>query len=300
MLKWWDHEGEFDTEQCCFDVCSYPLCCGIQHGCCCWVVPYAGQQCCHCHQQLPSGEMAVFYDFTSLHQKDAHGERTPAESAAFDAALETMGVWYAHQLTTSVIMSRLPAGWPERPEDAPNFPPGWLKAKGWPTFERAVSAHLKPSARNIWRRIVDPEGRREGDSAYREAPAHPKAFAARLARAIFTNGKKDCERVAGLYADTIAGGFGRARRLEFEDAMWTDEEAVQLAEVLPFAHEVRFLNLFGNKGIGHRGLGELAVAIRGGAAPKLEEFKFDDNWGAKADSLHEACKGRGIHVYTSG
>ena len=131
---------------------------------------------------------------------------------------------------------------------------------------------------------------------YREAPLHPRAFAARLGRAIFTNGKSDCELVAGLYADTLAGGFGRAEVLEYTFAMWTDEEAVQLAEALPLAKELRYLNLSGNEMIGARGLDALATALRAGAAPKLEAFRFALLWGAKAAALREACGGRGITV----
>ena len=78
--------------------------------------------------------------------------------------------------------------------------------------------------------------------------------------------------------------------------MWTDEEAVQLAEALPLAREVRFLNLWGNDKIGARGLEALAAAIREGAAPKLETFKFDSNRGAEGAALRAACEGRGVAV----
>ena len=126
---------------------------------------------------------------------------------------------------------------------------------------------------------------------YREAPLHPRAFAVRLARAIFTNGKSDCELVAGLYADTLAGGFGWARTLQFTWAMWTDEEAVQLAEALPLAREVRSLDLStGNGGIGARGLEALAAAIREGAVSKLVTFRFDSDLGAKGVALRAACE----------
>mmetsp|Transcript_45536 Transcript_45536/g.119627 ORF Transcript_45536/g.119627 Transcript_45536/m.119627 type:complete len:219 (+) Transcript_45536:609-1265(+) len=215
-----------------------------------------------------------------------------------------MGVWYAHRLTTTVIMSRLPAGWPRRPEDAPFFPAGWLKAKGWPTFERAVSSQIKRAAGGTWHRIIDPNAMREdGGGGYREAPLHPRAFAARLARTIFTNGRSDCELVAGLYADTLASGFGRARTLEFSDAMWTDDEAVQLAEALPLARELTFLKLTGNR-FQARGLEALAAAIREGAAPKLERFEIDTGsihdtgWFGAGAALRAACKERGIRCGT--
>ena len=89
-------------------------------------------------------------------QKDERGERTPQEAAAFGTALETMGVWYAHRLTTTFIMSQLPDGWPKTEEARPFFPDECLRGKGWPSFERAVSGLVKRASVNSWRRIVDP------------------------------------------------------------------------------------------------------------------------------------------------
>ena len=93
----------------------------------------------------------------SLMQKDAEGRRTPAEVASFGAALRTMGVWYGSKLTTTVILSELPEGWPRTPADEKFFPPGWLQGKGWPTFERAMSGMVKGrEARTAWPKVVDP------------------------------------------------------------------------------------------------------------------------------------------------
>ena len=61
-----------------------------------------------------------------------------------------MGVWYAHRLTTTFIMNQLPPGWPLDPDDKDHFPAGWLKAKGWPTFERAVSGMIKKESETSW------------------------------------------------------------------------------------------------------------------------------------------------------
>jgi len=283
------------------DACMYPVACGMCHGCCCFVVPCLGQQCGHTARQLPSGEFGVFYDYGSLHQKDEHGERTPAEREAFSTALETMGVWYGHRLTTTFISAELPDGWPRRPEDAPFFPLGWLKGKGWPTFERAVSNMVKRASDNTFRRIVDPLAHTVGFYQYREAPAHPRTFAARLGRVIFTNGKQDCELVAGLYADTLAGAFGHAKLLEYKFAMWTDEEAQDLASALPLAQQVEELDLAGNVEIGQRGLDALAEAIRGGAAPRLQTFRFESTWeDERKAALEAACHERGIKVAVGG
>ena len=52
---------------------------------------------------------------------------------------------------------------------------------------------------------------------------------------------------------------------------WGDDEAVQLAEVLPLCTSATVLNLYNNK-ISDRGAKALAAAFAEGAMPKLEEL----------------------------
>ena len=191
----------------------------------------------------------------SLHQKDADGQRTEPEQAAFGTALKTMGMWYAHRLTTTVILSELPPGWPRSAEAAPFFPEGWLRGKGWPSFERAVSGMIKRGTHTSFRRIVDPavprggigrvlisffsgslfsgkRGLMRGSSGYRAPPMHPREFAVELSRKVFSNGA-DCEMVAKLYADTFTSALGEARVLQFNGMKWRSADAEALAKVLP-------------------------------------------------------------------
>ena len=98
---------------------------------------------------------------------------------------------------------------------------------------------------------------------------HPRAFAATLAQKVFTNGKSDCELVAGLYADTLAGTLGNEGELKFDNCEWRDDDLEALAEALPMAKGLENLYLRGNPGIGARGWQALAAAISAGAAPKL-------------------------------
>jgi hypothetical protein len=170
--------------------------------------------------------------YGSLHQKDAEGQRTAPEQAAFGTALKTMGMWYAHRLTTTVILSELPPGWPRSKEDAPFFPEGWLRGKGWPSFERAVSGMIKRGAFKSFRRIVDPAAPRGLSGAYCAPPMHPREFAAELSRKVFTNGA-DCEMVAKLYADTVTAALGEAQVLQFTGMQWKSADAEALAKVLP-------------------------------------------------------------------
>ena len=231
------------------------------------------------------------HSYGSLHQKDAAGQRSEAEVDAFKTALGTMGMWYAHRLTTTYIMSELPAGWPRTPEAAPFFPEGWLKGKGWPSFERAVSGMIKRGSDNSWRRIVDPAVPRGATSGYRAPPMHPREFASELALKVFSNGA-DCDVVARLYADSFMGALGEATDLEFSNLQWDDADAEAFAEVLPLLRRVETLDLIGNK-IGSRGFAALAAAIREGAAPALKVLKFDYEKSATAP-LREACKARGV------
>ena len=228
----------------------------------------------------------------SLHQKGADGKRKEPEKAAFDTALETMGIWYAHRLTTTVILSELPPGWPRSAEDAPFFPEeGWLRGKGWPSFERAVSGMIKRETGDSFRRIVDPAVPRGFGSGYRAPPMHPREFAAELSRKVFTNGA-DCEVVARLYADAFCTALGEARELEFRVLQWKDADAEAFATVLPLVRHVETLDLSANP-IGTRGFAALAAAIREGAAPALKNFVFVLNVG-DSTALKEACKARGI------
>ena len=231
----------------------------------------------------------------SLHQKDADGQRTEPEQAAFGTALKTMGMWYAHRLTTTVILSELPPGWPRSAEAAPFFPEGWLRGKGWPSFERAVSGMIKRGTNGSFRRIVDSAVPRGLVGGYRAPPMHPREFAAELSRKVFTNGA-DCEVVARLYADAFCTALGEARELEFRGLQWKDADAEAFAKVLPLLRHVETLDLSANS-IGTRGFAALAAAIREGAAPALKNFLFGLNDG-DSTALMEACKARGISLWS--
>ena len=173
----------------------------------------------------------------SLHQKDADGQRTEPEQAAFKSALKTVNTWYAHRLTTTVILSELPPGWPRSAEAAPFFPEGWLRGKGWPSFERAVCGMIKRGTIGSFRRIVDPAVPRGLGNTYRAPPMHPREFAAELSRKVFTNGA-DCEMVAKLYADTVTAALGEAQVLQFTGMQWKSADAEALAKVLPLLRGV--------------------------------------------------------------
>ena len=269
-----------------------PLAIGCSQGCACGCVPLAGQGFGRSWRAFPDGEVAVFYDFASLMQKDKRGERTAIERETFSAALDKVGSWYAHRLTTTFSMSTLPEGWDATP----------YADRGWPTFERAVSGLIKPSDALSWRRVADPAVVRNADNnpgAYREPPLHPREFAAQLARRVFSEGESDCMLVASLYAETLIGALGGMKHLEFQFCGWGNEELEKLAEVLIFAETAVTLNLLSNPKIGARGLGALAAILAAGAASNLRKLIYEYAHESKGNLLRAACEGRGIQILTS-
>jgi hypothetical protein len=270
---------------CFFHICC-PCCpCCVPFGSC-FGLPCYGQQCCAAAAAFPPGEFMVFYDYASLHQKDpATGTRTDEESAAFGAALETMGTWYAHALSTTYALDVLPPGWETTP----------YAGRGWTTFEAAVSALAKETSNESWAKHVRvSETKRQGQGTTRPPPVHPEVFAATLARKAFTNGRSDCLLVAELYADVFDSAFSGAEALVYQKAGWGDAEIEQLARVLPLARCARLLDLRSNRKIGAAGWRALAAAIEAGGAPRL--VRIGTNQFENDRALKAACRKRGIKL----
>ena len=92
--------------------CCCPFVMGMPYRCYCGgLVPDAEQGRCRCSQQFPRAgdDFGVFYDWLSLFQKDADGQRTDEEQAAFVEALSTMGdvPLHADELPDCMLMSSL-------------------------------------------------------------------------------------------------------------------------------------------------------------------------------------------------
>ena len=97
-----------------------------------------------------------------------------------------------------------------------------------------------------------------------------------VARKRFTSKKGDLPMVIALNTRTILSIFRDMKQLEYEGIGWGDDEAVQLAEVLPLCTSATVLKL-GNNKISDRGAKALAAAFAEGAMPKLEELFLTDN-----------------------
>ena len=249
------------------------------------------------YQRLPT-PCAIFLDWTALPQKPGGRERDELEQAAFAEALGCMQVWYAHMLTTSVLLTAPIAGC---------VPYG---NRGWPSFERLVSMIAKPNSANVWPLIVDVGEGRGGCT--RLAPQTVEQFGALMRTKTFTNGS-DCEVVIELYRQTVETVLASAPTLKMLwNAHWGDDEMRSVAALLPLcveAGEVDFDCSF--RELTDDGLGALTAVVKAGRVPpKVKRIVFwaQGDWPKNAmgrrinvsqeatDALEAACKERGINL----
>ena len=247
-------------------------------------------------ERLPK-QLAIFFDFASLCQKDSTGQRTPDEDAAFGAALDCMQIWYAHTATTVFLMTKQIDGSTALP----------YAHRGWPSFERSVAFIAKRNTTRAWPMIVD-VGSGTGNCE-RSVPLTPDAFAALLDTVQFTNGA-DKQVVFRLYRETSDAVLGCSGQLSYNGLGWGDAEFKSLCAVLQICHKVERLGLSSNDAVTNDGLQALSVAIAAGYMPALKELtvlgsdgdplglKFSR--GAGIRELEWACNARGIRVDTFG
>ena len=195
-------------------------------------------------------------DFASLYQTP----RTEEETPLFRLGLRGSNVWYGHIFSVVWIQPTLPDG----------LVATSYEDSGWCFVEAALSATLKPSERRVniskyrpgkdaspFLFTLSHDGCLKGSRAPPLMPAkvahvleHDKVFFARA----------DVAVVAGLYATFFDAVAPAQRTLSFSKLGWADEEAAQLAEVLPFFGKLERLDLSDNK-VGAEGARALAPTL---------------------------------------
>ena len=98
-----------------------------------------------------------------------------------------------------------------------------------------------------------------------------------VARKRFTSKKGDLPMVIALNTRTDPLHLSRHEGAQYREVGWGDEEAVQLAEVLPPAHvgdKLTSVSIIRSRIVGQRAL---AAAFAEGAMPKLEKLWLADN-----------------------
>ena len=153
-------------------------------------------------------EMGVFWDWPSLYQKDAKGNRSAEEQEGFRFALhETMDLWYAHQGTTVYMLTQLPEGSTRKV--------GYSDS-GWTTYERCSAEQIKKfylyDAR--WKLVLD-LGTAAGKETKRGWPIGPDDFDVLVEEKEFTNGA-DKDAVKELFRKMSINQLGGIKMLDFD------------------------------------------------------------------------------------
>ena len=165
-----------------------------------------------CMRTLPR-EVGVFYDWTCLPQQP----RSDEEGAAFKSALSRMQIWYAHAMTTTLMMTA--------PSGLPHVLP--YESRGWPSFEQSVSMFNKRGVDPLyWPSLIDARRTRTSNCA-RHAPPLPSGMRRRLDAKTFTNGA-DRELVISLYEATARRCILEAEVLSYAGSGWDDAELAVL------------------------------------------------------------------------
>ena len=230
-------------------------------------------------------EFGVFYDWLSLPQKNAAGKRSSSELAAFRKALMHMELWYVHQMTAVVILSKLPEAWQ-----------GHIAAygdRGWPTCERAWAMLVKLHSKYAWPMILD--AGEAGGEPTRHAPIHPDELESMLELKRFTSRAADLPLVLRLYRQTVVSVLGGVEALKFGRLGWGNQQTADLADVLPLCKRCTKLNLHRNA-IGGEGVTAIVQAVQEGALPNLSCLRLSHNplGDAGAQAIAKALSRGGI------
>ena len=239
----------------------------------------------------PGSKVGVFWDYASLPQRSRScpkgaDDRTPAERARFERALDNMGLWYSHPKTFVLLVSTsLPEG------DYTNCAP--YGARGWCMAERHMSAMVKGTGllldlSQLTGAECDIMDMMKTSSARQPPPLTPTAFAEKLRdgvsskRIAFTNGG-DVDVVAEIYQRAFTTEFGSTRRLCFQHRAWSEAQGEAFAAALRYAlsdgglKHVEALELENNR-IGDQSIIALVDACQGdNVMPRCAYIYLDRN-----------------------
>lgn len=198
-------------------------------------------------------DLALFIDYCSLHQHP----RTPEECEVFERSQHSVGLWYAHHSTWKWMLTRVLGGSCQVPHH---------ESQGWPAFEWQVSQMATLPDRVLDLGQLDVTRCKDWGAIVascrvqsRRPPALPEAFAKTLQTRSFS-----CASDRRLLQTGYRWIFGDVMHsvevFDFSFHNWGDDEARQLADVLPSCNCLKRLYLSWNH-IGDSGAEALATAL---------------------------------------
>eukprot|EP00929_Paragymnodinium_shiwhaense_P014597 TRINITY_DN122520_c0_g1_i1.p1 TRINITY_DN122520_c0_g1~~TRINITY_DN122520_c0_g1_i1.p1 ORF type:complete len:520 (+),score=45.25 TRINITY_DN122520_c0_g1_i1:115-1674(+) len=218
----------------------------------------------------PGRQVALFIDFCCMFQMP----RTAEQEIGFATGLKQINVLYAQQTVHVWCLTKTPTA-----SHRSYF------NRGWCLFELLVASITTDPGRLLDLGML-PEDLEDNSQqqratmtachAKRLPPLTPARFAEKLSETVasgdhvicFTNGVKDRPFVVDKYTRTFKEVLHCTEGLWFAHANWTDEEVIQLADVLPTCHRLKSLWLHGNSQISDVGIAALAESF----PPSLEHL----------------------------
>merc|ERR1719316_155983 len=152
--------------------------------------------------------------------------RNPREEHCFQKGMSTVSLWFAHAQTYVWMLTNLP-------EEAAEYGAEY-SARGWPTFERAVSDMLTESCKLLDLGSFDEETctswfkTSQVCSEARRTPIVPEAFSAELAKKVFTQ-EEDRPMIDKMYAQTFMEVMSVAKVLKYKCVGWTIRDIATFA-----------------------------------------------------------------------
>jgi len=242
------------------------------------------------HEAICPSSLAVFFDFSSMHQHcraadgqarqhiltDANDEgaeesfgRYTAEDEHFEKAIHDVSLLFSHPNTHVWKLTKFPSDYadPMRCEQSNNV--ASHKAWGWCFYEELLAEMVKPMilvldlGHDCGREWEDIKEMVDTCMTARRVPLTPSEVTKQLERKTFTNGNTDRPVIARLYAECFTRRFGEVRELHYARLGWGDSEICSLAAVLreSGAACLKVIGLEGNS-IGDGGAIALAEVIR--------------------------------------
>ena len=261
------------------------------------------------------GEFFVLWDYCSLPQKNLQGvdDRSEEERARFRSALGTINTYYAHPLTTVLLVTRLPDDLSGYENIAP------YTVRGWTITERTLSSMVKVSGLVLdlgALHTTKPEVISATATSYtaltaachagRSVPMAPSYFASFLRTGVVSGGirftnKGDVEEVCRQYEAGFRKYFALSPELRYDGCDWSDGQLITLIAALAEAanggglQAMKHLVLDRNA-LSDRGAFALAEALKERTLPTLILLSISHNRISPAGEarLRAVCVAKGI------
>ena len=214
-------------------------------------------------RELGPPELAMFWDFSSLHQEP----RTDAETTLFGQGMDLSTVWYGHSRTVVWMQTEVPEGFEGIP----------YATSGWCFMEAQVSAAVKPGflrldlARRTKKAMDYKYGPSDSDpeaclanvcAQHRPPPPSPERVRHLLQTVQRFTNPADWEKVSELYG-AFFESITQVIALNFRGLNWGPADGVELGKVLPRFLALQTLDL-GRNDLGPTGGTAIAEYLKSG------------------------------------